>query len=62
MTSSTDTIAKSEVAFKDFKMMDKRLTNMYVTQIYDAICSRRLATTASKGAVPAPVARDWSGS
>ena len=37
MTSLTDIIAKFEVAFEAFKPIDERPTNLYVTQIYDAI-------------------------
>ena len=37
MTSSTDIIAKFEAAFKAFETTDERPTDMYVTQIYDAI-------------------------
>ena len=37
MTSSTDIIAKFEAAFEAFEMTDKRPTDLYVTQIYDAI-------------------------
>ena len=33
----TDIIAKSEAAFECFKTNNKRPTNLYVTQIYDAI-------------------------
>ena len=37
MTSSTDIIAKFEVAFEAFETTDERPTDLYVTQIYDAI-------------------------
>ena len=37
--SSTDIIAKPEAAFEDFETTDKRPTNFYVTQIYDAIAN-----------------------
>ena len=37
MTSSTNIIAKFEAAFEAFETTDKCPTNMYVTQIYDAI-------------------------
>ena len=37
MTSSTNIIAKFEAAFEVFVTTDERLTNLYVTQIYDAI-------------------------
>ena len=37
MTSSTDIIAKFEAAFEAFETTDERPTNLYVTQIYDAI-------------------------
>ena len=36
MTSSTDIIAKFEEAFEAFEAIDKRPTDLYVTQIYDA--------------------------
>ena len=39
-----------------------KIYNLIVGQTNEQLCSRRLATTASKGAVPAPVAREWSGS
>ena len=37
MTSSTDIIAKFEAAFEAFETTNERPTDMYVTQIYDAI-------------------------
>ena len=37
MTSSTDIIAKFEAAFEAFETTDERPTDLYVTQIYDAI-------------------------
>ena len=37
MTSSTDIIAKFEAAFKAFETTNERPTDLYVTQIYDAI-------------------------
>ena len=37
MTSLTDIIAKFEAAFQAFETTDERSTNVYVTQIYDAI-------------------------
>ena len=37
MKSSTDIIAKFEAAFEAFELIDKRPTDLYVTQIYDAI-------------------------
>ena len=37
MASSTDLIVKFEAAFEVFEMTDERPTDMYVTQIYDAI-------------------------
>ena len=37
MTSSTDMIAKFEAAFEAFETTDERRTDLYVTQIYDAI-------------------------
>ena len=37
MTSSTDVIAKFEAAFEAFKTSNERPTDLYVTQIYDAI-------------------------
>ena len=37
MTSLADIIKKSKAAFKAFETTDERLTNFYVTQIYDAI-------------------------
>ena len=39
MTSSTDIIAKFEAAFEAFKTTNERLTNLYVTQIYDTIAN-----------------------
>ena len=36
MTSSTGIIAKSEAAFEAFETTNKRPTDLYVTQIYDA--------------------------
>ena len=37
MTSLADIIAKFEAAFESFEMTNERPTNLYVTQIYDAI-------------------------
>ena len=37
MSSSTDIIAKFESAFEVFETTDERPTDLYVTQIYDAI-------------------------
>ena len=37
MTSSTDIIAKFEAVFEALETTNERLTDMYVTQIYDAI-------------------------
>ena len=37
MTSSTDIIAKFEAVFEAFETTNERPTNLYVTQIYDAI-------------------------
>ena len=37
MTSSTDIIAKFEAALESFETSDERPTNLYVTQIYNAI-------------------------
>ena len=37
MTSSTDIIAKFEAAFEAFETTDECPTDLYVTQIYDAI-------------------------
>ena len=37
MTSLTDIIAKFEAAFKAFETTDERPTDLYVTQIYEAI-------------------------
>ena len=37
MTSLTDIIAKYEAAFESFETTNKRPTDLYVTQIYDAI-------------------------
>ena len=37
MMSSTDIITIFEAAFEAFETTDKRPTNLYVTQIYDAI-------------------------
>ena len=37
MTSLTDIIKKSEAAFKAFETTNKHPTNLYITQIYDAI-------------------------
>ena len=37
MTSLTDIIANFEAAFEAFETTNDRLTNLYVTQIYDAI-------------------------
>ena len=37
MTSLTDIIAKFEAAFEAFETTDERPTDLYVTQIYDAI-------------------------
>ena len=37
MTSSTDIIVKFETAFGAFEMTDERPTDLYVTQIYNAI-------------------------
>ena len=37
MTSSTDIIAKFEAEFEAFETTDERPTDLYVTQIYDAI-------------------------
>ena len=37
MTSSTDIIAKFEVAFEAFETTNERPTDLYVTHIYDAI-------------------------
>ena len=37
MTSSTDIIAKFEADFEAFETTDERPTDLYVTQIYDAI-------------------------
>ena len=37
MTSSTDIFAKFEATFKAFERNDERPTDLYVTQIYDAI-------------------------
>ena len=37
MTSSTAIIEKFEAAFKAFETTDERPTDLYVTQIYDAI-------------------------
>ena len=37
MTYLTNIIAKFEAAFEAFETTDKRPTNLYVTQIYDAI-------------------------
>ena len=37
MTSSTGIIAKFEAAFEASKTTNERLTDLYVTQIYDAI-------------------------
>ena len=37
MTSSTNIIAKFEAAFEALETSDKRPTNLYVIQIYDAI-------------------------
>ena len=37
MTSSTDIIAKFEAAFKAFETTNERPTDLYMTQIYDAI-------------------------
>ena len=37
MTSSTNILAKFEAAFEAFKTTGERPTNLYVTQIYDAI-------------------------
>ena len=39
MTSLTDIIAKFEAAFEAFKTTDERPTDIYVTQIYDAIAN-----------------------
>ena len=37
MMSSTEIIAKFEAAFEAFKTTEERPTDLYVTQIYDAI-------------------------
>ena len=37
MTSLTDIITKFEAAFEAFETTDERPTDLYVTQIYDAI-------------------------
>ena len=37
MTSPADIIAKFEAAFEAFETTDERPTDLYVTQIYDAI-------------------------
>ena len=37
MTSSTDTIVKFEASFEAFETTDDRPTDIYVTQIYDAV-------------------------
>ena len=39
MTFSTDIIAKFEAAFQSFEMTNELSTDMYVTQIYDAIAN-----------------------
>ena len=39
MTSSTNIIAKFEAAFEALETSDKRPTNLYVIQIYDAIAN-----------------------
>ena len=39
MTSSTDIIAKLEAAFEAFETTSECLTDLYVTQIYDAIAN-----------------------